>query len=189
MALGTSAPMFELPDVVIGKVVKLTDFADKKALLVMFICRHCPYVGHVKNEIARIGRDYKDKDVGIIAISSNDPERYPDDAPQSLKQFATQERFTFPLCFDGTQQAAKTYTAACTPDFFLFDRERKLIYRGQLDSARPGNNELLTGKDLRDALEAVLSDRPVNSDQKPSSGCNIKWKPGNEPEYFTHPLS
>lgn len=186
MALGTSAPAFELPDVVTGKSVKLSDFAGKKALLVMFICRHCPYVRHVKDEISKIGRDYKDKDVDIVAISSNDPERYPDDSPDSLKEFAIEEGFTFPLCFDQTQEVAKGYTAACTPDFFLFNRDRKLIYRGQLDSARPGNTNPVTGKDLRAAIDAVLFDQPVTPDQKPSSGCNIKWKPGKEPEYFTH---
>lgn len=181
LALGTKAPDFSLPDVVTGETVSLDTFKDKRALLVMFICRHCPYVQHVKEELARIGRDYQGKGLGIVAISANDKEAYPDDAPESLAEFAKEEGFTFPLCYDETQAVAEAYTAACTPDLFLFDTDRKLVYRGQLDDSRPGNNIPVTGKDLRSALDALLSDTPVPQDQKPSTGCNIKWKPGNEP--------
>jgi peroxiredoxin len=184
LELGTEAPDFDLPDVVNGKSVSLATFNDNKALVVMFICRHCPYVIHVQNEIARLGRDYKDKNVGIVAISSNDADSYPDDAPPSLKQMANQLGFTFPFCYDETQEVAKAYTAACTPDFFVFDGLRELVYRGQLDDSRPANRKPVTGRDLRDAIDAVLTDKPVNEDQKASIGCNIKWKRGNAPEYF-----
>ena len=184
LALGTAAPAFSLPDVVSGKTVSLDDFASKKALLVMFICRHCPYVKHVQQEIARIGRDYAAKDVGIVAISANDAGTYPEDAPQSLKEMAEELGFRFPFLYDDSQDVAKAYTAACTPDFFVFDENRKLVYRGQLDGSRPGNDVPVSGKDLRSALDAVLADEPVNPDQRPSLGCNIKWKGGNEPDYF-----
>lgn len=183
-SLGSRALDFSLPDVISGKTVSLHDFDGKKALLVMFICRHCPYVQHVKAELARIGVEYTGKDVGIAAISANDAEEYPDDSPESLKRFAQEMQFTFPLLYDETQEVAKAYTAACTPDFFLFDGERKLVYRGQLDDSRPGDNKPLTGRDLRAGLDAVLSGQSVSTDQKPSTGCNIKWKAGNEPEYF-----
>lgn len=182
--LGMTAPDFSLPEVVSGRTVSLNDFRDKKALLVMFICRHCPYVKHVERELARLGSDYQKKDIGIVAISSNDAETFPEDSPQSLKEMAQQLGFTFPYCHDATQQVAKAYEAACTPDFFLFDKNRRLVYRGQLDDSRPDSGKPVTGKDLREAIDAVLSDRPVTSDQKPSLGCNIKWKPGNEPEYY-----
>lgn len=185
LALGTRAPDFNLTDVVSGENISLSNFSDKKALLVMFICRHCPYVQHVKSEIARIGKDYKDKDIGVVAISSNDISAYPEDAPESLAEMAKEEEFNFPYLFDETQEVAKAYTAACTPDLFLFDRDRKLVYRGQLDDSRPGNNIPLTGKDLKSAIDAVLNDKPIDLNQKPSMGCSIKWKPGNEPEYFT----
>ncbi|HON00709.1 MAG TPA: thioredoxin family protein [Acidobacteriota bacterium] len=181
--LGMKAPSFTLPDVY-GNQVSLDDFRDKKALLVMFISRHCPYVQHVKHELARLGRDYADKSVGIVAVSSNDIRSYPEDSPEKLAWMAEELGFTFPVCFDETQQVAKAYRAACTPDFYLFDEERKLVYRGQLDDSRPGNNIPVTGKDLRAAIDAVLEGRPVNPNQKPSLGCNIKWKPGNEPDYF-----
>jgi len=184
LPLGVSAPDFSLPDVASGKTISLSTFDGKKALLVMFICRHCPYVQHVKEEIARIGKDYNDKSVGIVAISSNDPIGYPEDAPESLKEMAEELGFAFPFCFDETQQTAKAYTAACTPDFFLFDKDRKLVYRGQLDDSRPGNNLLTDGHDLRNAIENVLNEKSVNPNQKPSSGCSIKWKLGNEPSYF-----
>lgn len=184
LPLGTKAPDFSLPDVVTDRTVSLATFADKKALLVMFICRHCPYVQHVKNELVRIGKDYKEKDLGIVAISSNDPISYPEDAPESLKQMAQELGFTLLLYFDETQSTAKAYTAACTPDFFLFDKERKLVYRGQLDDSRPGNNLPIDGHDLRSAIDSVLNDEPITPDQKPSSGCSIKWKIGNEPSYF-----
>lgn len=185
LALGTKAPDFKLPDVVSGKIISLAAFAQKKALLVIFMCRHCPYSQHVKGEIARIGKDYKNKDIGIIAISANDAVSYPDDRPESLKEMAEETQFVFPLCYDETQTTAKAYTAACTPDFFLFDKERKLVYRGQLDDSRPGNMKPVTGKDLRAAIDDVLADKSVSPEQKPSMGCNIKWKAGNEPDYFT----
>ena len=181
IALGVRAPDFDLPDVVSGRRVSLASFSGRKALLVMFICRHCPYVQHVQLELARLGRDYAGKNLGIVAISSNDAKNYPEDAPASLKEMAGELGFNFPFCYDESQEVAKKYSAACTPDFFLFDDERKLVYRGQLDDSRPGNNKPLNGKDLRAALDALLSNRPVDSKQKPSIGCNIKWKPGNEP--------
>jgi peroxiredoxin len=184
LALGTQAPDFSLPDVVTGETVSLGTFASKKALLVMFLCRHCPYVKHVEDELAKIGRDYADKNIGIVAISSNDADVYPEDAPESLKEMAESLEFNFPYCFDETQETAKAYTAACTPDFFLFDDARALVYRGQMDGSRPGNDVPITGDDLRAAIEAVLTDQPMSSDQKPSLGCNIKWKEGNEPSYF-----
>ncbi|PIQ81635.1 MAG: thioredoxin family protein [Candidatus Omnitrophica bacterium CG11_big_fil_rev_8_21_14_0_20_64_10] len=184
LKLGTPAPAFDLPDTVSGKQVSLKSFAEKKGLLVMFICRHCPYVEHVQTELAKLGRDYTAQSLGIVGISANDPVTHPDDAPEKLKGFAQKQGFNFPLCYDESQQAAKNYTAACTPDFFLFDAARKLVYRGQLDDSRPGNGKPLTGKDLRGAIDAVLADRLVPAAQKPSIGCNIKWKPGNEPDYF-----
>ncbi len=184
LALGTPAPAFSLPDIVSEETVSLNDFAAQKALLVMFICRHCPYVKHVQQEIARIGKDYAEKDVGIVAIASNDAESYPADAPASLKEMAQELGFNFRYLYDERQEVAKTYTAACTPDFFVFDANRELVYRGQLDSSRPGNAVPVSGEDLRSALDAVLADAPVSPDQKPSVGCNIKWKGGNEPDYF-----
>lgn len=183
LPLGTPAPPFSLRNVVSDRVCSLDSFAGKTALLVMFICRHCPYVMHVEQEIAKIGRDYRDADLGIVAISSNDPVGYPDDAPQRLKEMAERLGFTFPFCVDETQDIAKVYRAACTPDFYLFDRERRLVYRGQLDDSRPGNNKPVTGRDLRAAIEAVLAGKPVDSNQKASIGCSIKWKPGNAPSY------
>ena len=184
LALGTEAPDFHLPDVVSGKTVAPSSFADKKALLVMFICRHCPYVKHVQEELAGVGKDYNNKEIGIVAISANDVVSHPEDAPDQLKALAQELGFTFPFCYDETQETARAYTAACTPDFFLFDQERKLVYRGQLDDSRPGNDKPVTGRDLRAAMDAVLADLPVDPNQKPSMGCNIKWKPRNEPAYF-----
>lgn len=183
LPLGTPAPPFTLRDVVTGNIYSLDSFADKTALLVMFICRHCPYVVHVQHEIARLGQDYADSALGIVAISSNDPQQYPDDTPERLKEMAQRLSFRFPFCFDDTQDVAKAYKAVCTPDFYLFDRERRLVYRGQLDDSRPGNNKPVTGRDLRAAIEAVLGGKPVAADQKPSIGCSIKWKPGNAPSY------
>lgn len=179
LALGTKAPAFSLADVVSGRNVSLADFAGRKALLVMFICRHCPYVVHVRDELTRLGRDYAD--AGIVAISSNDAANYPDDAPDRLKAMAIEAGFTFPLCYDETQEVAKAYTAACTPDFFLFDANQSLVYRGQLDDSRPGKGTP-TGRDLRTAIDDVLAGKPVSPEQKPSVGCNIKWKPGNAPK-------
>lgn len=177
LALGTIAPDFQLPDVVSGETISLATFQDKKALFVMFICRHCPFVKHVQQELAKIGQDYQSKPVGILAISSNSVKTHPEDAPDKLKLMAEELKFTFPYCYDETQAVAKAYTAACTPDFFVFDGDRKLVYRGQLDDSRPGNNLPVTGKDIRATLDAILADQPVNSNQKPSIGCNIKWHP------------
>jgi peroxiredoxin len=184
LTLGALAADFQLPDVVTGQTITLADFADQKALLVLFISRHCPYVQHIKYELAQLGQDTRDRDLGIVAISSNDAMTHPDDAPDSLKEVAEELNLSFPLLFDESQQTAKDYFAACTPDIFLFDQGRRLVYRGQLDDSRPRNDIPVTGKDLRAAIAAVLSDRPVAYDQKPSIGCNIKWKPGNEPVYF-----
>ncbi len=184
LALGTVAPEFQLPEVVSGTTVSLDSFTGKTALLVMFICRHCPFVKHVQDELAKLGQDYQHRDLGIVAISANDAANYPDDAPESLKQMAKELSFTFPLCYDESQAVAKAYTAACTPDFFLFDAERKLAYRGQLDDSRPGNGLPVTGQDLRVAIDALLASQPIGTEQKPSIGCNIKWKAGNAPDYF-----
>ena len=185
LTLATQAPNFQLPHVVSGKMVLLAAFDGKKALLIMFICKHCPYVQHLGEEIARIGADYADRDIGIVAISANDASQYREDAPDQLRIMAQELGFTFPLCYDERQVTAKAYTAACTPDFFLFDSERRLVYRGQLDGSRPGNDKPVNGCDLRAAIDAVLAGRSVDSEQKPSLGCNIKWKPGNEPIYYT----
>jgi peroxiredoxin len=184
LPLGTKAPDFNLPDVVSGQSISLATFTGKKALLIMFICRHCPFVKHVQAELASIGKDYLDRELAVLAISANDAKNYPDDAPDRLQLMAKELDFKFPLCYDESQEVSKAYTAACTPDFFLFDRDRALIYRGQLDDSRPGNSLPVTGQDLRGAIEAVLSDRPVSPEQKPSIGCNIKWKPGNNPAYY-----
>ena len=184
LALGTAAPEFQLPDVVTGKTVALTSFADRPTLLVMFLCRHCPYVQHVQAELARLARDYQARGVGLVGISANDAEHYPDDAPHRLAEWATAQGFTFPLLYDASQQTAQAYTAACTPDFFVFDKARRLVYRGQLDDSRPGNGKPLTGRDLRAALDAVLAGTLPAQEQRPSVGCNIKWKRGNEPSYF-----
>jgi peroxiredoxin len=183
LPLGTTAPSFILPDVVSGNMYTLDSFHGQNALLIMFICRHCPYVKHVEQEIARIGKDYQDTKLGILAISSNDPGTYPDDAPGQLKDMAKRLDFRFPFCFDEQQEIAKAYKAACTPDFYLFDGQRRLVYRGQLDDSRPGNNKPVTGRDLRAAIEAVLAGKPVDGNQRPSIGCSIKWKPGNAPSY------
>lgn len=184
LSLGTKAPEFSLPDVVTGNTISNKTFDGKKLMLVMFMCKHCPYVVHIENELAKLSHDYASKDIGIVGISSNDAEGYPEDSPEKLKEYAQTLNYKFPLCFDETQEVAKRYTAACTPDFFLFDKERKLVYRGQFDSSRRGNTEPIDGKDLRDAIDAALADKPVTEDQKPSTGCNIKWKSGNEPPYF-----
>jgi peroxiredoxin len=185
LPLGTAAPSFALPDVGSGKVYSLDSFAGKTALLVMFICRHCPYVKHVEQEISKIGKDYKQTSLGMIGISSNDPAHYPDDAPDQLKEMAQRLDFRFPFCFDDTQAVAKAYKAACTPDFYVFDAQRQLVYRGQLDDSRPGNDKPVTGRDLRAALDAVLGGKAVDPNQKPSIGCSIKWKPGNAPTTFS----
>jgi peroxiredoxin len=180
--LGRVAPEFHLPDVITGEPVSLRDFSGSKALLVMFICRHCPYVLHVKPELVRLAGDYRDRGVAFVGISANDAERYPEDAPERLAVLA--EELSFPILYDESQEVAKRYQAACTPDFFLFDQSRHLVYRGQLDDSRPGNGEPLTGRDVRAALDAVLVGKSVDRNQRRSIGCNIKWKPGNEPAYF-----
>ncbi len=179
--LGTKAPHFSLPDTR-GKTVKLADFDGAPALLVMFICNHCPFVKHVAKQLAALSRDYKAKKAAIVAISSNDAKSHPEDAPPKMAEEAKAQGYTFPYLHDETQEVAKAYGAACTPDFFLYDGKRRLVYRGQLDDSRPGNGIPVTGADLRAALDAVLAGRPVPAKQKPSIGCNIKWKPGNEPE-------
>ena len=175
-ALGTAAPDFNLTDVTTGRSVKRDDFASKKALLVMFICRHCPYVQHIKKELGRLGTDYAAKDAAIVAISSNDAKHYPDDAPKSLAAFVKEEGYVFPFLYDESQAVAKAYKAACTPDFFLYDEKRKLVYRGQLDDSRPESGKPVTGRDLRAALDAVLAGKAPAAEQRPSIGCNIKWK-------------
>jgi peroxiredoxin len=184
LELGTPAPAFAVPDVVSGDTITLDTFADKPALVIMFICQHCPFVKHVQDELARIGHDYVPKNVGVLAISANSVQTHPQDGPEHLKEMAKTLNFNFPYGYDETQEMAKAYTAACTPDFFVFDRDRTLVYRGQLDDSRPGNDTPVTGKDLRAAIDAVLAGQPVGSEQTPSIGCNIKWTPGNEPEYF-----
>lgn len=183
LPLETLAPEFSLPNVVTGESVSPSDFAGSKALLVMFICQHCPFVIHVKPELAKIGQDYGSKDVAIVAISANDAQKYPQDDPEHLKAMAQDLNFSYPLCYDESQEVARAYQAACTPDFFLFDNGFKLVYRGQLDDSRPGNDQPVTGADLRAAIDAILAGQSVSSEQKPSIGCNIKWKPGNEPGY------
>ena len=183
LELGTRAPDISLPDTD-GRIVSLADYRDAPALLVMFICNHCPYVQHVRHELARVGKDYLGRGVAMVAINSNDVRAYPDDRPERMKEEKELVGYPFPYLFDESQEVAKAYGAACTPDFYVFDRERRLVYRGQLDDSRPGNRIPVTGKDLRAALDAVLAGRPVSSEQQPSIGCNIKWKPGNAPEYF-----
>jgi len=190
LALGTPAPEFSLPDITTDRAVSLQDFQGEKVLLVMFLCAHCPYVVHVRPEIVRLSGDYAGKGVGIVAITANDPVQYPDDSPEKTAVMVKEVGFTFPFLFDESQEVAKAYSAACTPDFFLFDGDRKLVYCGQLDSSRPGRGPdrpgagVLDGADLRAAIDAVLAGQPVSPDQKPSIGCNVKWKPGNAPAYF-----
>ena len=174
--LGSQTPAFALPDVTTGATVKLTDFVGSKALLVMFLCEHCPFVQHVEKGLAQLGRDYQQKAVGIVAISSNDADAFPEDSPDCLREQAAELGFVFPYLFDETQDVARRFGAVCTPDFFLFDGERKLVHRGQLDGSRPGNEIPVTGKDLRSAIDAVLAGAPVAAEQQPSIGCNIKWK-------------
>jgi peroxiredoxin len=184
LALGTPAPDFELQDVVSGKTVTLDSFSGRKAFLLMFLSPHCPYVQHVQNGVAALGREYAARDVGIVAVSSNDAAQYPDDAPEGLRKMAAKLGFEFPFCFDETQAVAKAYHAACTPEFYLFDSGRLLVYRGQFDDSRRYSEIPVTGKHLRAALDAVLAGRPVERNQVPSIGCNVKWKPGNEPAYY-----
>lgn len=184
LPLGTMLPGFSLGDAVSGREISDHDFEEFEALVVMFICNHCPFVKHVVEELGRLGRDYIRRSVGIVAINSNDVRNYPQDGPVHMKALAEREGWEFPYLLDADQQVAKDYRAACTPDFYLFDRERKLVYRGQLDDSRPGSGKPVTGRDLRAALEAVLGGASVSEDQVPSIGCNIKWAPGNAPEYY-----
>jgi len=184
MPLGTPAPDFSLPDTQ-KQTVSLKNYADAPGLLVMFLSNHCPYVKLVREEIARIGREYGAKGVGIVAVMANDVQAYPDDAPDKMALEVKDAGYTFPYLYDETQEVAKAYGAACTPDFFLFDAQKRLVYRGQMDDARPGNNRPVTGADLRAALDALLAGKPVSDVQRPSLGCNIKWKPGNAPAYFS----
>jgi len=182
LPLGTSAPYFNLPDTQ-GKSVSIDDFKDAKSLLVVFMCNHCPFVKHILKDFVKLVKDYQPKGIAIVGINSNDVESFPDDSPPMMAKVAKQLGFTFPYLYDENQEAAKKYHAACTPDFFLFDKERKLVYRGQMDDSRPGNNIPITGADLRAAINAALTATPVSKQQKPSMGCNIKWKAGNEPDY------
>ena len=183
LPLGTRAPDFSLPGID-GRRWSLDDFAAAPGLLVMFICNHCPFVIHVREELARLTLEYAERGVAVVGIMSNDFESYPDDAPAKMRAEADQFGYTFPYLVDQSQSVAKAYRAACTPDFFLFDGDRELVYRGQLDGSRPGNGIPVTGEDLRAALDALLGDRPQADTQLPSIGCNIKWKAGNEPAYF-----
>ena len=183
LPLGTQAPPFSLPDTDRHRVA-LSDFADRKALLVIFMCNHCPFVKHVAEHLKLLSDEYMQRGVAVVGISSNDAEAYPDDSPEAMATEKEQRGYNFPYLFDANQSVAKAYTAACTPDFFLFDSDLKLAYRGQLDSSRPESGVPVTGDDLRAALDEVLVDRTPAADQKPSIGCNIKWKPGNEPQYF-----
>jgi thiol-disulfide isomerase/thioredoxin len=181
LPLGTEAPSFSLTDVQSGATKTLDDF-DSGALLVMFICNHCPYVKHVQDGLVELGKDYEAADMDIVAISSNDVDQYPDDAPDKLAATAAERGYRFPVLYDANQQAAKDYRAACTPDFFLFDGDRRLVYRGQFDGSRPNSDIPVTGEDLRAAIDAVLAGDPVPGDQRPSMGCGIKWRPGNQPK-------
>ncbi len=181
IALGTTAPDFSLPDTE-GRTVSLSDFGDAEALLVIFMCNHCPFVLHIRAGLARLARDYQGRGVAVVGINSNDVANYPDDSPQKMADQVKAAGYTFPYLFDETQAVAHAYQAACTPDFFVYDRVRRLVYRGQHDDSRPNSDIPVTGEDLRKALDAVLAGRSVPPDQKPSVGCNIKWKPGNEPD-------
>jgi peroxiredoxin len=182
LPLGTKAPAFTLPDAG-GRQISLSDFPDALAVVVVFMCNHCPYVRHLRNGLAQLARDYLPRGVGIVGISSNDVSKYPADSPAKMAEEAKSAGYLFPYLYDETQAVAKAYHAACTPDFFVFDQDKVLVYRGQFDDSRPGNGVPVTGKDLRAALDAVLVGKPIDPNQKPSIGCNIKWKPGNEPDY------
>ena len=183
LALGTTAPSFTLPDAD-GALHSLADAKGRRATLVMFICNHCPFVIHVADELARLGRDCEAQDVAVFAINSNNAKKYPADGPAEMKQMAAARGYTFPYLIDADQSVAKAYRAACTPDFYLFDAAGKLVYRGQLDGSRPGNSVPVDGKDLRGAIDALLAGEPVSKQQVPSIGCNIKWIAGNEPPWF-----
>lgn len=183
LTLGTEAPDFELADFD-GKTWSLGDFADRPALVVAFICNHCPYVAHIRDSLAEVAEDLRDKGAGVVAIASNDTDAYPQDGPEEMKAEAEEAGYTFPYLFDEDQEVAKAYRAACTPDFFVFDGDRRLAYRGQFDESRPGSETPVTGDDLRRAVDAVLDGDEPSETQHPSMGCNIKWSPGNEPPWF-----
>jgi thiol-disulfide isomerase/thioredoxin len=185
LPLGTPVPAFRLEDAVTGRKVTESDGSGREALLVMFICNHCPFVKHVLHELGRIASEYEKRGVAVVAINSNDVRNYPQDGPERMRELALREDWNFPFLLDETQEVAKAFRAACTPDFFLFDGGGELVYRGQLDDSRPGNGLPVTGRDLRAALDAVLAGQPVPEPQLPSVGCNIKWKRGNSPEYYT----
>ncbi len=180
LPLGTKAPDFQLPDTT-GRIVRLSDFAEAPALVVAFICNHCPYVKHIRAGLAAFGRDVQARGVAVVAINSNDVASYPEDSPERMAEEVRNAGYSFPYLYDESQEVARAYRAACTPDFYLFDRDRRLVYRGQFDDSRPGNGVPVTGRDLRAAVDAVLAGRPVAAIQKPSTGCNIKWKPGTQP--------
>jgi thiol-disulfide isomerase/thioredoxin len=189
--LGSAAPNFALPDAVSGKMVTLDHFASSPALLVMFLCNHCPFVKHVRAGVAQLARDYRAKGVGIVGISTNDVQSHPEDSPAKMAEEARAAGYVFPYLYDESQAVAKAYRAACTPDFFLFDKDRRLVYRGQMDDSRPakyleGKEIPVTGSDLRAALDATLGGTALTAKQFPSMGCNIKWRPGNEPDYYSH---
>jgi peroxiredoxin len=181
--LGNPAPNFNLPEPATGKIVALADFDDKPALLVAFICNHCPFVKLIKDEFAAFAREYQDQGLAVVAISANDVAGHPADSPEKMAGDVREKGYTFPYLYDETQAVAKEYQAACTPDFFLYNDERKLVYRGQFDDARPGNGKPVTGADMRAAVDAVIAGKAITAEQKPSVGCNIKWKAGNEPVY------
>ncbi|KPK50151.1 MAG: alkyl hydroperoxide reductase [Thiotrichales bacterium SG8_50] len=183
LALGTPAPDFSLVNID-GKTVSLSDFSDSKALLVVFMCNHCPYVKHIADALSAFADEYREQGLAVVGISSNDADNYPDDGPEKMAEEARRRGYRFPYLYDQTQEIAKLYQAACTPDFFLFDEDRRLAYRGQFDSSRPKNDEPVNGADMRAAVEAVLGGQSPTANQIASIGCNIKWKPGNEPEYF-----
>ena len=183
LEIGTQAPPFRLPSAT-GGAVAIEDFAESRGLLVMFICNHCPFVKHVRDELVKLAGDYLPRGLAVVAVNSNDWSAYPDDSPEEMAKEAREYGYPFPYLYDETQETARAYRAACTPDFFLFDSKQRLVYRGQLDDSRPGNQVPVSGKDLRAALDALFEGRPVPGEQRPSLGCNIKWRPGKEPDYF-----
>ncbi len=184
LSLNTPAPEFSLPEPASGKSVSLSDF-ENKPLVVVFMCNHCPYVKHIAAKLSELAANFLEQGVAVVAINSNDVSNYPDDSPDKMVEMVSEYGFSFPYLYDESQAVAKAYRAACTPDIYLFDQAHRLVYRGQFDAARPRNDEPVTGKDLQDAIKALLAGMPIADDQIPSLGCNIKWKPGNEPEYFS----
>jgi len=187
--LGMAAPKFQLADVTSSRAISIESFESEEALLVMFICRHCPFTQYVLPEIARVARDYSQRSLGVVGICSSDQIQHPEDGPEGLRRMAEENGLNFPICFDETQAVAKAFNAACTPEFFLFDRNRRLAYRGRLDDSRPRSPIPLTGRELRSAIDAVLAGQPMEAAQQPSKGCNIKWKPGNEPVYYQQAIA